>query len=81
MASSIFYPKSSIKIDMQISINGEQTTVDNDLNLAKLVEMQELQGKRIAIEVNEELVSRTHFESHLLKEGDQVEIVQAIGGG
>ena len=66
---------------MQISINGEQTTVDHDLNLAKLVEMQELQGKRIAIEVNEELVSRTQFESHLLKDGDQVEIVQAIGGG
>ncbi len=66
---------------MQIRLNGEQRVVDDATNLAQLVEQLELTGKRIAIEVNDELIPRSEHLQHQLSEGDRVEIVQAIGGG
>ena len=66
---------------MNIQINGEAESVPDGLTLAALVERKGLQGKRIAIEVNEELVTRSKFPTHIVKEGDHLEIVQAIGGG
>lgn len=66
---------------MQIRLNGKQCAVDSSLNLEQLVEQLELTGKRIAIEVNDELIPRGEHASHLLAENDRVEIVQAIGGG
>jgi len=66
---------------MQIRLNGEQSVVDDAINLAQLVEQLELSGKRIAIEVNDELIPRSQHMQHQLSEGDRVEIVQAIGGG
>lgn len=66
---------------MIIHINGETETVTDGLTLASLVEQKDLLGKRIAIEVNEELITRNDFANHTLQDGDLVEIVQAIGGG
>jgi sulfur carrier protein len=37
--------------------------------------------RRVAVEVNREIVPRSRHGQHLLEDGDQVEIVQAIGGG
>lgn len=66
---------------MQIFVNGESKQVSENLLMSDLVEMLDLSGQRIAIEVNEELVPRSTFDNHRLTEGDQVEIVNAIGGG
>ncbi|RMG34544.1 MAG: sulfur carrier protein ThiS [Gammaproteobacteria bacterium] len=66
---------------MQILLNGETRTVDDAITLATLVEQLDLSGKRIAIEVNGELVPRSEHADHRIAAGDRVEIVQAIGGG
>ncbi len=66
---------------MNILLNGENTTVADATTLADIVRSMNLEGSRYAIEVNEELVPRSKHDSHRLKEGDNVEIVQAIGGG
>ena len=66
---------------MQIFINGEERQVTENLTMSDLVIQLELTGQRIAIEVNEELVPRSTFETHRLNAGDQIEIVNAIGGG
>ena len=66
---------------MQIYINGEPRETDEQLTLATLVEQLSLEGQRFAIEVNRELVPRSDFSGHRLSAGDQVEVVQAIGGG
>lgn len=66
---------------MQIHINGALRQLAEATTLAELVEELDLTGKRIAIEVNEELVPRSQHAEHVLREGDRVEIVQAIGGG
>ena len=66
---------------MKIQLNGQSKEVANDTTVALLLESLELTGKRVAVEINEELVTRSAFETHKLQADDQVEIVQAIGGG
>lgn len=66
---------------MQIQVNGADTEVADDLSLAALVEQLALTGRRIAVEVNAELVPRGQFTAHHLAPGDRVEIIHAVGGG
>ncbi len=66
---------------MQIIVNGTPRTAGDGLTLASLLAELELQGKRLAVEVNEDVIPRSQHPVHALKEGDRVEIVHAIGGG
>ena len=66
---------------MHILLNGETQEMQVGATLAFLIARQELAGKRLAVEVNEEIVPRSEYAAHQLQEGDRVEIVQAIGGG
>lgn len=66
---------------MQLFINGQVTEMPAELTARQLVERLELAGKRIALEVNGEIVPRSGYDSRQLKQGDKVEIVHAIGGG
>ncbi|MFN2339048.1 MAG: sulfur carrier protein ThiS [Gammaproteobacteria bacterium] len=66
---------------MHITVNGENREFRDDLTAAALVEQLGLAGKRLAMEVNQEILPRGRFEQHHFQPGDRVEIVQAIGGG
>ena len=66
---------------MNIQLNGEPREIPDDSSAQELVALHELAGKRLAMEVNREIVPRTRYAEHRLQEGDQVEIVNAIGGG
>lgn len=66
---------------MKIYLNGEAREVPDNYTAAALVEELGLAGKRIAMEVNMEIVPRSGYEAHTLSEGDKVELVHAIGGG
>jgi sulfur carrier protein len=66
---------------MQIYLNGEEMQIPETLDMAGLIELLELQGRRIAVEVNEELVPRSTFPGHQLQEQDRIEIIHAVGGG
>jgi sulfur carrier protein len=66
---------------MNIQLNGDLKQVDDNLTAAKLLDTLGLQGRRIAIEVNREILPRSHYESYRLKENDKVEIIHAVGGG
>lgn len=66
---------------MEILVNGRRETVDDRITVGSLIETMLLPGKRVAVEVNEEIVPRARHAAHVLEAGDRVEIVQAIGGG
>ena len=51
------------------------------LNITQLLEHMGLQGKRIAVERNGEIVPRSKFGQPMLADGDRLEIVVAVGGG
>lgn len=64
-----------------LTINGEPRRFEKDLTVAQLIERLELSGKRLALERNGEIVPRGSFASERLTDGDQLEIVVAVGGG
>ena len=66
---------------MQIELNGEPHVIADDATVAFLIERLALTGRRLAVEVNEEVVPRGRHAEHVLAGGDRVEIVHAIGGG
>ncbi len=66
---------------MNISLNGERYPLNEDVTVAALVDALALKGRRIAVEVNEEVVPRSRHAAYRLKDGDRVEVVHAIGGG
>lgn len=66
---------------MNIIINGERRPLEPGTSLDDLVQLLDLKGKRLAIEVNQEIVPRGQFEHFKLSDNDHVEIVHAIGGG
>jgi sulfur carrier protein len=64
-----------------LKLNGESRTFPSVLNVAGLVEQLGYTGKRIALERNGEIVPRSTYASVQLAEGDQLEVVVAVGGG
>ena len=66
---------------MQLSINGEPRQVPPGISVARLLEEMSLAGKRVAVERNGEIVPRGRHGETALLEGDQLEIVVAVGGG
>jgi sulfur carrier protein len=66
---------------MDIYVNGSKQTVPDGYTAAQLVESMALGGRRIAMEVNAEIVPRSLYPQHRFTQGDRVEIVHAVGGG
>ena len=66
---------------MQIYVNGHKRVLPEAAGLETLLAEMGLAGKRVAVEINREIVPRAHHHGRALRDGDRVEIVQAIGGG
>lgn len=66
---------------MQITVNGESRRFDTPLTLAELLRRLDLGERRVAVEINGEIVPRSRHAQTSLAEDDEVLIVQAIGGG
>lgn len=66
---------------MNITLNGENRLIDTGLTVSGLIEQLGFQGKRIAVERNGEIVPRSAHASTALLDGDNLEIVVAVGGG
>lgn len=66
---------------MEIELNGEKTQVPTEMSAAGLIDHLKLADKRLALEVNQEIVPRSQYAEVMIKDNDTVEIVHAIGGG
>jgi sulfur carrier protein len=66
---------------MHIQLNGEALDLPDGLSVAELLERLELTGKRVAVELNLDIVPRSQHAATRLGEGDRIEVVHAIGGG
>jgi sulfur carrier protein len=66
---------------MQVTVNGTTRSVEAPASLAELVRALGLEGKRIAIERNGEIVPKSRYAATLVDPGDRLEIVAAVGGG
>jgi len=66
---------------MNITLNGKPHTIENPCTIEQLIEQLDLAGKRVAVEVNLDIIPRSEHAQHQLQEDDKVEVVHAIGGG
>ncbi len=66
---------------MEIFVNGEPRQVAEQYTVAQLLDAMNLVGRRLAVEINLEIVPRSTYADHSLQPGDKLEIVHAIGGG
>lgn len=74
-------PRIAHNAGMDIRLNGEARTLPAPQTLQQLLEAEGLAGRRVAVEVNGEIVPRSRHAEYRLAEGDRVEIVHALGGG
>lgn len=64
-----------------IQLNGEPRHLETGATIAVLLDAEGLAQRRVAVEVNGEIVPRGRHAEHVLGDGDKVEIVHALGGG
>ena len=66
---------------IQVTVNGKAHRFERPVEVAALLSTLNLVGKKVAVERNGEIVPRSAHANTLLADGDQLEIVVAVGGG
>jgi len=66
---------------MRVTVNGDARDVRDGLTIDELIAALDMGARRIAVEVNLDVVPRDAYARRALCDGDVVEIVQFIGGG
>jgi sulfur carrier protein len=66
---------------IQVTVNGKAHRFEQPLDVSALLSSLDLLGKKVAVERNGEIVPKSAHASTLLADGDQLEVVVAVGGG
>ena len=66
---------------MKIVLNGDPFELAGPRTVSTLLKELDIDGRRVAVEHNLVVLKRTAFETTEIREGDQVEIVNFVGGG
>lgn len=66
---------------MRLTVNGEMREAPDSATIADLLASLEIEGRRVAVERNREIAPRSLWGETPLAEGDEIEIVQFVGGG
>lgn len=64
-----------------ITVNGKQIQLPSEMSVADYLEQNNYQIKRIAVELNEEILPKYSYSDTMLKDGDRLEVVTFVGGG
>ena len=68
-------------LELELSVNGTTRTVPADCTVSGLLDGLGLITRRVAVAVNRDVVPRSAFVCTQLAAGDQIEILEAVGGG
>ncbi len=66
---------------IKIKVNGKTKTVRENSKLSNIIKNLKISIKKVAIELNHEIVDKKNLEKINLKKNDKIEIVHFIGGG
>ncbi len=66
---------------MIVIVNGQQLEIEKSATAEYLINQLNYQDQRIALEVNEAIIPKSKHSKFELNEGDQIEIIKAVGGG
>ena len=79
--AALFTLPSEVSEFLFIQVNGEPREAKENISLRELIASLGLKAEQVAIELNQRVVRRAHWESTRLQEADRVEIVHFVGGG
>jgi len=68
-------------IMIEFELNGAPSQIEAGQTIADLIAREGLENRRIAVEVNLEIIPRSQHATRGITTGDRIEIVHAIGGG
>jgi thiamine biosynthesis protein ThiS len=68
-------------IELEILVNGEPRRVPGPATAADLLRHLGLDARTVVVELNRQIVRRTHLGDTVLADGDAVELVHFVGGG
>jgi thiamine biosynthesis protein ThiS len=66
---------------MTITLNGDPHELLAPLSVSALLEQLEIDARRVAVELNLAVVKKAAYDSSVINAGDEVEIVNFVGGG
>ena len=66
---------------MKVTINGEIRELESEVTLDRLLELLSLPSRRIAVELNREVVRKKDWDSVVVRDADRIEVVHFVGGG
>ena len=66
---------------IQIKVNGKVKSIPVKHSISDLVKNLNIPIKKVAIELNQEIIDKKKLNKKILKKGDKIEIVHFIGGG
>ncbi|HTO54051.1 MAG TPA: sulfur carrier protein ThiS [Myxococcota bacterium] len=66
---------------MNYVLNGESHSTPTPLSVLELLQNFELAKRRVAVAINAEVVPRSRFAEVFIRDGDRIEVIQAVGGG
>ena len=66
---------------IKIKINGKISTIDDNLTMSVYLKKLKIPLKKVAIELNREIIDKNKLKKIILKKNDQIEVVHFIGGG
>ena len=66
---------------MTITLNGDPFDLSRPVTVSELLAALEIDARRVAVEHNLVVLKRAAFDDAVVREGDQVEIVNFVGGG
>jgi len=70
-----------MKKKIKIKINGKFSTINENSSLLNFLKQLEIPLKKVAIELNQEIIDKKKLNNIKLKKNDKIEIVHFIGGG
>tara|TARA_B100000886_G_C20369492_1_gene468866 strand:+ start:99 stop:299 length:201 start_codon:yes stop_codon:yes gene_type:complete len=66
---------------MNILLNNRPEKLFDGLTIRKLLEQKNIKNKYFAVEINKKIIPKSEHDAHVIKDGDKIEIITAIGGG
>jgi sulfur carrier protein len=68
-------------VEVTFELNGEPCQAEHELTVRALLERFDLHRQRVAVALNSKVVPRARFDETWIREGDRIEVIQAVGGG
>ena len=66
---------------MNILLNNKPEKIFDGSTIKELLEIKNIKDKYYAVEINKRIIPKSDHETHVIKDGDRIEIITAIGGG